>query len=331
MRTLTVIMPVYNGEKYLEEAIESILNQSFTDFKLLVLDDNSSDSTPKILKAYQDKDSRVVVITKSKNIGPAKLRNEGFEIAQTEFIALMDADDIAMPTRFEKQLQVFRQHPEVGLCGSWFTIFGNKKEKIIKHSSTHEALRVHFLSSCGIGNSTVMLRKAALGDFRFDSDFIVAEDYELWSKFIHHTTFYNIQESLVRYRWHQTNISQTRKQHEKDAERIIKKRQLQRFGIDFKESNLEAYINAVSLQRNLSPEHVKLAIEASKDLKERNRKTEYYDLNIFEKHINKVIIRTIRNASAFNKDFYAYIKRESGYFQYIPFIDKVILFFKSLV
>lgn len=329
MNLLTVIMPVYNGEMYLEEAIDSILNQTFTDFKLLVLNDNSTDSTPRILEAYQKKDSRVEVITKTKNEGPANLRNEGIERSQSEFIALMDADDISLPTRFEKQLEVFKNKPNIGVCATWFTFFGDK-QKLIKHAVEPEALKVQFLSSCGVGNPTVMFRASAIKDFRFEHQYVPAEDYGLWSEVIQITDFYNIPESLLNYRWHPNNISQTKAENLRKADALIKKRQLLHFGIDDSKATLDSYLNAVSLSRKLSPEQIISAIEASKELKSRNKKTNYYQPSIFDAHINTVIVRTIRNASAYNKTFYNYLKNESGYFSQIPFIDKLLILLKSL-
>jgi glycosyltransferase involved in cell wall biosynthesis len=329
MNVLTVIMPVYNGEKYLEEAIDSILNQTFTDFKLLILNDNSTDSSSEILKAYQKKDDRVEVINKIKNEGPAHLRNEGIERAQSEFIALMDADDIALPTRFEKQLAVFKHNKNVGVCGTWFTFFGDK-QKLIKHSVESEALKVQFLSSCGIGNPTVMFRKSIIKGFKFEDQFVPAEDYGLWSEIIQITDFYNIPESLLNYRWHPNNISQTKDENLRKANVLIKKRQLHHFGIDTNHRNIEDYLNAVSLKRHLTPEQIINAIKASKILKEKNKKTNYYNPSIFETHINTVIVRTIRNANSYDKKFYYYLKNESGYFGKIPFMDRIILRFKSL-
>ena len=329
MNPLTVIMPVYNGEKYLEEAIDSILNQTFTEFKLLVLNDNSTDSTLDILQAYQKKDHRVEIINKTKNEGPANLRNEGIDRAQSEFIALMDADDIALPTRFEKQLAVFKQQPNIGVCGTWFTFFGDK-QKLIKHNETPEALKVQFLSSCGIGNPTVMFRKSAIKSFRFEHQYVPAEDYGLWSEVIQETDFYNIPESLLNYRWHTNNISRTKEENLKKANVLIKKRQLVHFGIDENKEQIDPYLHAVSFKRGLSPETITTVINASKDLKERNRKTNYYKPSIFEAHIDKVIIRTIRNSSEFNMNYYRYIKHESGYFSEIPRIDKMVFLFKCL-
>ncbi|WP_264554433.1 glycosyltransferase family 2 protein [Flavobacterium sp. N1861] len=131
MKKLSVIMPVYNGELYIEEAINSIVNQTFTDFDLIILNDNSSDGTVAIIEKIREKDNRIILINKTKNEGPANLRNEGIEMAKTEYVALLDADDIAMPTRFEKQINILDTNPSLGLCGTWFTIFGDKKKKYL--------------------------------------------------------------------------------------------------------------------------------------------------------------------------------------------------------
>ncbi|WP_299228829.1 glycosyltransferase family 2 protein [uncultured Psychroserpens sp.] len=330
MAQLTVIMPVYNGENYLEEAVDSILNQTFTDFILLVLNDNSTDNTKSILDTYSEKDKRLKVIHKTQNEGPANLRNEGISLANTPYIALMDADDIALPTRFEKQLDVLKNNTNIGVCGTWFTIFGDKKEKTIKHAITHEALKVQFLNSCGIGNPTVMFKASAVEDLKFEHQYVPAEDYGFWSEAIKTTEFYNIPEALLRYRWHPNNISQTKEENLRKAEVSIKKKQLESFGVDDDVIHMESFLNAVSLKRKLSPDAIISTIEASKKLRMRNAKINYYNQGVFEAHINRTIVRTIRNASSYNLEFFKYLKNKSGYFNQIPILDKIIIFLKSL-
>ncbi|MCX7547128.1 glycosyltransferase family 2 protein [Xanthomarina sp. F1114] len=329
MPLLTVIMPVYNGEKFLKESIDSILSQTFSDFILLVLNDNSSDATAEILDNYKKQDSRVLVITKTKNEGPANLRNEGIEKAKTEFIALLDADDIALPTRLEKQLDYLKAQPEVGVCGTWFTFFGTKS-KTVKHEVSHEALKVQFLHSCGIGNPTVMFRKSVLGNLRFEHQYVPAEDYGLWSQLIHKTQFHNLPESLLKYRWHDENISQTKEANLRKSEVLIKTKQLEHLNIQPSDPNLLFYINAVSLQRKQATNTIIKTIQAAADLLERNKKLKIYNQQLFETHINRTIIRSIRNASNYNREFYKYIKSESGFFNVLKTTDKVALYFKCL-
>ncbi|WP_130736148.1 glycosyltransferase [Flavobacterium sp. J27] len=331
MKRLSVIMPVYNGELYIEEAIESILNQTFTNFNLIILNDNSTDSTVKIIEKFQEKDDRIILISKTKNLGPANLRNEGIDIADTEYVALLDADDIALSTRFEKQIKVLDSNPNLGLCGTWFTIFGDKKEKVLRHEVEHDALKVQFLYSCGLGNSTVMFRKSALGDLRFEHQYVPAEDYGLWSEFIAKSYFYNIPESLVRYRWHPGNISQTKEENLRIAEVAIKKRQLERLEISSNDPKSIYYVNAVCLKRKQTPEDIIGTITAAKVVLEKNKKLGIYHQAILTKHIDEVIIRTIRNASSYHSKFYTFIKKESGYFKKMPLLDKIMFFFKCKI
>lgn len=330
MQKLTVVTPVYNGEKFLKETIESVLNQTFKDFKYIILNDNSTDATLSILEKFQAQDDRIVIVNKVKNEGPANLRNEGIAMAETNFVALIDADDIAMPTRFEKQIKVMEANENLGLCGTWFTIFGDKKEKVIRHSVTHDELKVQMLNNCGIGNPTVMLRKNLLGDFKFENRFVPAEDYGMFCEFINKAEFYNIPESLVRYRWHPNNISQTKEENLRKSEVLIKKRQLENLEISSENKDFQFYINAVSLKRNLTFEDIKQTIKASKILKANNLKLHYCNQELLEKHIDKTILRTIRNAKIYNFEYFKYVKNESGYFSKIKFLDKVVFYLKCV-
>jgi len=330
MTELTVIMPVYNGEKFIAESIDSVLNQTFSNFKLLILNDNSQDQTAKILENYKLKDSRIDIVTKTKNVGPANLRNEGIEIAKTEFIALLDADDIALPTRFEKQLNFLKNNPNYGVCGTWFTFFGDKKNKTVKHQETHDQLKIQMLNNCCIGNPTVLFRKSHLGSLRFENQYVPAEDYGLWSQLIAKTMFYNIPESLLQYRWHPNNISQTKEENLKKSEVIIKKKQLENLGILFNNANINYYLNAVNLTRGLNKYEIIKTVEASKKIKILNANKQFYNEHLFIKHIDKVMIRTIRNCKENSKSYYKYIKNESGYFSKIPTLDAIVLFFKCL-
>ncbi|WP_339634104.1 glycosyltransferase family 2 protein [Bizionia echini] len=310
--------------------MNSLLNQTFTDFTVLVLNDNSTDKTSEILDAFTKQDSRITVITKTKNEGPANLRNEGIERASTEFIALLDADDIALPTRFEKQIDYLKNHPEVGVCGTWFTFFGDKKEKTVRHEVSHDALKVQFLHSCGIGNPTVMFRKSVLKGLRFEHQYVPAEDYGLWSQLIFKTQFHNIPESLLKYRWHDANISQTKEANLRKSEILIKTKQLEQLRIQPTNPEILYYVYAVSLQRNQASEHVIKTVQAAKDLLKHNKNLQVYDLKLFENHINRTIVRTIRNATSYNKAFYKFIKNESGFFNNLKPVDKLTFYLKCL-
>ena len=109
---VSILMPVYNSEKYLREAIKSILNQTFTNFELIIINDGSTDNSLKIIKSF--KDNRIKIIKNKGNLGLIKTLNKGIDLAQGKYIARMDADDIAMPKRLEKQIAFFNENPDYG-------------------------------------------------------------------------------------------------------------------------------------------------------------------------------------------------------------------------
>ena len=127
MPKLSVIMPAYNAEKYIGEAIESILNQTFTDFEFIIIDDGSSDHTADIIKGFHDE--RIRFIQNEKNSGVANTLNKGLELSQGEYIARMDADDISLPARFEKQVAFMEANPDVAVVGCGIELFGMSHEK----------------------------------------------------------------------------------------------------------------------------------------------------------------------------------------------------------
>jgi len=204
---ISVVMPAYNSEKYIGEAIESILNQTFTDFELFVLNDSPNNKElENIIKKYARKDKRVKYIKNPKNLGVTESRNKLLEVCSGEFIACMDSDDISLPTRFERQIQYMDAHPECGVLGTWFQCFGNS-DKIIRHP---ERIKVFNILKCQhVGNPTVLIRKSILDkyDLRYDNAYNWCEDFELWSRMVFVTEIHNLPEILLKYRWHGTNVS----------------------------------------------------------------------------------------------------------------------------
>jgi glycosyltransferase involved in cell wall biosynthesis len=329
---ISVVMPVYNAEKYLNEAIDSVLNQTYSNFELIILNDKSTDSSKAIIESYLAKDSRIVFIDKETNVGPANLRNEGFDLARGTYIALLDADDIAKPTRFEKQIAVLKNNPEIGVCGTWFTTFGDKeKSKVIQHPEKHNQIKVNFLIDCTIGNSTAFFRKNILGDIRYDKEYVPVEDYHLWSRLIVKTQFYIIQESLVDYRIHDSNISQTKIDNVKRSNRRIKIGLLKQFGIEENNPNINTFIHLIEGQKGLTFEEIKLVSECYNHLINQNQILRNFDATLLEKMFQKCIGRIIRKAS---KQSYSQIKfyKENFAQAYskLAFSDKVLIQIKAI-
>jgi|694.fasta_scaffold155536_2 glycosyltransferase involved in cell wall biosynthesis len=209
---ISVLMPVYNCESYIAEAVESILNQTFSDFELLIIDDCSTDNTVSIIKSYND--SRINLIVKPINSGYTNSLNYGLTIAKGEFIARMDGDDISLPTRFEEQIKVLSNNLKVIVCGTNASIIGSEQD-IIKPEK-HETIFANMIVSNPIIHPSVIIRKSVLDNLEYDKLKEPAEDFDLWTKLIWKGDFYNIQKKLLLYRVHENNITKIKNKTQKD-------------------------------------------------------------------------------------------------------------------
>jgi len=201
---ITVLMPVYNVESFIKESIVSILNQSYSDFELLIIDDASTDDT--VNRIIEFSDSRIKLIKKPKNLGLIDSLNLGIKLAKGQYIARMDGDDISTPDRFQKQLDILLNNPEIKACGCWLQRFGNHG-KIIKHKEFHEEIVAELLMQCSMSLGSVMFEKKALESYSFDENKKHVEDYDFWSRVSWICKLYNIQEVLYYYRSHDTQVT----------------------------------------------------------------------------------------------------------------------------
>jgi glycosyltransferase involved in cell wall biosynthesis len=218
---ISVLMPVYNAERYLAEAVESILAQTFTDFEFLIIDDGSTDSTPAMLRSYAERDARIRLVVRRENFKLVRTLNELIGMAQGEFVARMDADDIALPHRFERQVAFLREHPEVVVAGSRVDCI-DPEGAILRQfgtEETHEAIDRAHLAAQGqtIVHPAVMIRSEvlkAIGGYR--TEFTFAEDFDLWLRLAEAGRVTNIPEVLLKYRVHASSWGYTY-QHRQSA------------------------------------------------------------------------------------------------------------------
>ncbi len=203
---VTVLLPVYNAEKYLAEAVESILTQTFRDYELLIINDGSTDRSAEIIRSFQDK--RVRLVTNETNLKLIATLNKGIELARGKYIVRMDADDISLPERLQKQVDFMETHPEVGVCGTWFAPLG-RSGRIVQYPENDESIRIMMLYQTPFCHPSVILRKEVIekNKISYSSNFIHCEDYELWARLSSHTRFANIPEALLQYRLHENSIS----------------------------------------------------------------------------------------------------------------------------
>ncbi|HCU58914.1 MAG TPA: glycosyl transferase [Alphaproteobacteria bacterium] len=226
---VSVIMPAYNVEQYIKEAIDSILNQTFQDFEFIILNDGSTDNTAQIVRSFKDK--RIKFIDNPYNQGFIASLNQCLDIAKGEYIAKMDSDDISLPERLEKQVKYLDNNPQVGLVGTGYKAFG-KKEFIVIHPQ--KSTYLDLLQGCC--TTIFMCRKSTLdkNNLRFRKEYLYAEDYDFYARFIKSAPIHNIQEVLYLYRWHGNNVSIKQSKAQTETTRKIQQELLDFLSTDTK-------------------------------------------------------------------------------------------------
>jgi len=201
---ISVIMSVYNGEGYLREAVESILNQTFTDFEFIIVNDGSTDGSLEIIQSY--KDERIKVINNGENIGLTKSLNKALKQARGEYIARQDADDISLSNRFEEQIKYFEEHPEVSLLGT--SIYSIDKDGKIVGKRIALANPVKQLSKGNqFSHGSVMVKKGVVDQLGGYNELIkYSQDYELWLRIAKHYEVRNLTQVLCEMRFHGENV-----------------------------------------------------------------------------------------------------------------------------
>lgn len=211
-KLVSVLMPVYNGQDYLREAIESILWQTYANFELIIIDDGSVDSSRAIIKDYSD--PRIVYVEQA-NMGSPQTLNKGLSMARGEFIARQDHDDISDPERLRRQVDFLERCGDVGLVGTWSKIIvdGDLVSRVHRHPVDDQELQFELLFGNPFVHSSVMLRKEVfdrIGGYATDRRRQPPDDYELWSRVARNYRIANIPEYLVQYREVSSSISRTR-------------------------------------------------------------------------------------------------------------------------
>lgn len=215
---ISVILPVYNAEKYVSQALESISNQTFKDFEIIAINDGSTDNSLNIMQEYAKKEPRMRIISRE-NRGLVATLNEGIQQAKGKWIARMDADDISLPERFEKQLKFFEDNSDIKICGTFCRCFGNSNN-ILKYPTTSRGINEAMLFSCPLAHPTVMGDRNLFLENPYDITYEAAEDYELWARLaLKSVKMANLDKVLLLYRVHTKQISYKNETQTKIAEK----------------------------------------------------------------------------------------------------------------
>jgi glycosyltransferase involved in cell wall biosynthesis len=240
---VSVIIPVYNREKYVGEAISSILAQSFTNFELLLIDDGSTDHSAEIMRSYTD--PRIRLVCNERNLGIPKTRNIGLHLARGDYIAILDSDDIAVSDRLAKQVAFLDRYKDYVLVGSWAALVdaeGRSLKKGKRRFVPPGEVKSHLLFRCWLHHSSVMARTAILQAHGYREQYVVCSDFDLFVRLARKHKLGHLPEPLVRHRVHAGSITHEQVQLTKDKDLEIVSAQLNELGVKFTTTDLDRHL-----------------------------------------------------------------------------------------
>lgn len=285
MPRISVIMPAYNAEKYIKEAVDSILSQTFRDFELIILNDASSDATEDIILSFDD--PRIVYVKNEENLGVAGTLNRGLELAKGEYIARMDADDISLPERFEKQAAFLDGNAAVAVVGCAVERFcGEESMGVRRFSAGAEMLRIDTLFGCPLAHPGVMFRTAAIRELGgYDVAFEGLEDYALWWKVSGKWDLAALPQVLLRYRIHPGQVTQKPTKAKEQRMLLLKKGQLEALGLSSEEPLAQSFYDYCMGSRPEDKESVKTFCLYLEKIIAANESSRVYDGSLLKKYL----------------------------------------------
>lgn len=293
---VTVLMPVYNGEKYLKEAIESILSQTFTDFEFLIINDGSTDGSVDIIESYDDE--RIRLVHNEKNIRLALSLNRGLELSRGEYIARMDCDDIALPERLEKQVSFMDKNPGVGMCGTWIKTIGEIEGDIWKYPTDYDTIKCSLLFVSTFAHPSIMIRKSVVDKYNVryskflksqkfnmtkeDIELFPLEDLELWRRLSFMCPVVNLDDVLVLYRITKTSSSWLDRESHAEIHRRMDGEVLADLGLMPSNDELKLHRQIAFYKFNKTQEFVSIAADWLVKLMKANELTGIYPKESFK-------------------------------------------------
>ena len=251
MPEISVLMPVYNAEEFLDESIKSVLLQTFIDFKLIILDDASTDNSLKIIQQYAQLDQRIEFSCNKTNQGKSNSRNILLQKANTEFIAWMDADDISMPQRLKIQYNFLQNNPEIDIVGSWGRkIYAQNKTSIFPTPIKSNNIHYNFILWNGIIQSSSLFHHNLITEkkIKYDENLSSAVDYQFWADIANFAKFDNIPKPLIFYRIHQEQESTKNINRQQTCHLKIVQKNLKKFSIVCSNNILSQFLFFTPLQ-----------------------------------------------------------------------------------
>lgn len=326
---VSILLPAYNAELFIISALESILNQTYSNLEIIVINDGSTDNTEQIINTLTD--DRIKLINNDNNLGLIKTLNKGIDFCNGKYIARMDADDISYPTRIEKQVSTMEENPSVGICGTWFeTYTNNEPTGHSKYPANNDEIQINQLHKISLCHGTAIFKKQVLLDNKFDSDFAHAEDFELWSRIKNCTKMKNIQEVLYRVNRHGENVSiKNQAIQENNTIRIIQKQLNEISGEEITKEQVRLYVQLCYSNFNLSTLEIEQIGQLNKILKNGSKHMNLVDPASFNLYINNkwnhLCLNNIKSKKASYTLWKKYRLNSNDILMKLKFLVKVIL------
>ncbi len=324
-------MPVYNAAKYLSASIESILNQTFEDFEFIIINDGSSDDSEKIILSF--KDPRIKYFRNPNNLKLIKTLNKGIELCSGEYIARMDADDIAAPNRLMKQFKFMEANLGIGICGTNFEIFG-KNEILSKLETENEAIKFRFLYECHFQHPTLMIRTALLkeNNILFNTDYVHAEDYELWVRLIPLTNFANLPDNLLKYRDHNESITNSFSSVQEKNSNKARQKLFNIIGVKVNKNELDLYRNCMYHKYPKEWKSIRTIQDIFKRLIFSNEQSRIFTPEKFKNYLANAWWNLCNNSTKFGMSIYTEYHNSElssfykpGIFKNLKFLSKALI------
>lgn len=248
---VSIVMSVYNGEVYVAESINSMLNQTFADFEFIILDDGSTDATLGIIQEFAKHDDRIQIIKLDTNMGLAAALNRGIAVAQGQYIARMDADDVSLPERLQKQVDFLDAHPDVGVVGTQMQVVDQDKKPLFKFvvPQQHSLIVWNIFFGRTFAHPSVLMRRDAVNKVGgYDATLPVAQDIDLWSQLVGQVKFANLADSLMLYRTHERATSVSRSEQQRTILAATSKRLLTTLWGEVSDATIDDFLRVRSGQ-----------------------------------------------------------------------------------
>lgn len=302
MTLVTVLMPAYNSGKFIEEAIDSILAQSYKDFNLLVINDGSSDNTEKLIKKYTD--SRIQYVRNEQNIGIVNTLNKGINLVGTKYLIRMDSDDVMHSKRIEEQVQYMEKNPNTHVLGTQAKLIDNKGNNIgkTKNPLNKREIRTYLLFGPPIFHPSIIMRTEILksNNIRYENLYAGFEDYELWTRLAKKFNIENMSKYLLFYRTNPEGITQTLKKSgakNKETEFNLYKNQYNSYGIKLSDKEINSIIDFAHFQLDFSKQSETLLLSQALINLKNQLDNELFDLRYFDFVVSQFYRITMKDSN----------------------------------